>query len=159
MTMKDETADLRPRTKENYVLRLTQFFKKMNISPAQFLEDCDNNKQLLGRIKVTLSEVREHSASVADQQRAAAKYHARGVGLYSVQDATIACAYAQLAAAQLGLGSVWVGAFDDDAVKRVLKTQADWRPVALLPIGYLAETPAPTSRRPLDELAKEASKM
>ena len=97
-------------------------------------------------------------AFFADQQRAAAKYHKRGVELYALQDATIACAYAQLAAAQLGLGSVWVGAFDDDAVKRVLKTQAGWRPVALLPIGYPAETPAPTSRRPLDELAKEASK-
>ena len=46
MTMKDETGDLRPRIKENYVLRLTQFFKKMHTSPAQFLEDCDN-KQLL----------------------------------------------------------------------------------------------------------------
>ena len=95
-------------------------------------------------------------AFFADQQRAAAKYHKRGVELYSVQDATIACAYAQQAATQLGLGSVWVGAFDDAAVKRVLKAQGDWRPVALLPIGYPAETPAPTSRRPLDELAKEA---
>jgi nitroreductase len=95
-------------------------------------------------------------AFFADQQRAATKYHKRGAELYALQDATIACAYAQLAAAQLGLGSVWVGAFDDDAVKRVLRTQADWRPVALLPMGYPAETPAPTSRRPLNELAKEA---
>jgi nitroreductase len=98
-------------------------------------------------------------AFFADQQRAATKYHKRGVELYSLQDATIACAYAQLAAAQLGLGTVWVGAFDDAAVRCVLKTQADWRPMALLPIGYPAETPASTSRRPLDELAKEADQV
>jgi nitroreductase len=61
-------------------------------------------------------------AFFARQEMSAAKYHRRGVELYSVQDATIACAYAQLAAAQLGLGTVWAGAFNDDAVKRVLKT-------------------------------------
>lgn len=97
-------------------------------------------------------------AFFAHQQLSAAKYRKRGAELYSLQDATIACAYAQLAATELGLGTVWVGAFDDDAVKRVLKAQADWRPAALLPIGYPAESPGPTPRRPLDELAKEASR-
>jgi nitroreductase len=52
-----------------------------------------------------------------------------------------------------------VGAFDDDAVKHVLKTRADWRPVALLPVGYPAESPAPTARRSLEELVKEAGNM
>jgi nitroreductase len=90
------------------------------------------------------------------QQVSAAKYQKRGVELYAMQDATIACAYAQLAATQLGFGAVWVGAFDDDTVKRVLKAQADWRPVALLPIGYPAESPKQTPRRPMGELVKEA---
>jgi len=96
-------------------------------------------------------------AFFAHQQMSAAKYHQRGAELYAIQDATIACAYAQLAATQLGLGTVWVGAFDDAAVKRTLKAQADWRPVALLPIGYPAETPAPTPRRSVAELVKEAN--
>lgn len=67
-----KAADLKPRTKENYLLRLMQLFRKMDISPTQFLQDCDGNrKQLLGRIKVTLGEVREHSAAIAHQERAA----------------------------------------------------------------------------------------
>ena len=56
----------------------------------------------------------------------------------------------------LGLGSVWVGAFDDASVKHILKAQADWRPVALLPIGYPAESPSATPRRALTALARDA---
>lgn len=66
------TVDLKPRSRENYSLRLMQLFDRMQLSPAQFLKDCDSNrKQVLGRIKLALGEVREHSASIAHQQRAA----------------------------------------------------------------------------------------
>jgi nitroreductase len=95
-------------------------------------------------------------AFFAHQQLSAAKYRQRGVELYSVQDATVACAYAQLAAAALGLGSVWIGAFDEARVKQILQAQADWRPVALLPLGHPAESPAATSRRELAAIAREA---
>ena len=88
----------------------------------------------------------------ARPERSAGRYGERGRRLYSLQDATIACAYAQLAATALGLGTVWVGAFDDDAVVKVLGTKAGWRPVAILPIGYPSESPAATPRRGLDDL-------
>jgi nitroreductase len=95
-------------------------------------------------------------AFFACPQISAARYRSRGAELYALQDATIACAYAQLAATALGLGNAWVGAFNDDAVKRILKVKGDRRAVALLPIGYAAEFPKPTSRRPLNESVKEA---
>jgi nitroreductase len=98
-------------------------------------------------------------AFFAHPQSSMAKYKSRGVELYSLQDATIACAYAQLAATAQGLGTVWVGAFDDDAVRTALKAPVEWRPVALLPIGYPDESPAPTTRRTLDDLAREAAGM
>jgi hypothetical protein len=61
-----KAADLKPRTRENYTLRLLQFFDKIEIQPRNFLKQCDSNrKQLLGRIKAVLGEVREHSASIA----------------------------------------------------------------------------------------------
>jgi nitroreductase len=88
----------------------------------------------------------------AHPNRSAAKYRQRGAGLYSVQDATIACAYAQLAATELGLGTVWVGAFDDDAVAKAVNAKPEWKPVAMLPIGYAAEAPAATPRRNLTDL-------
>ncbi len=87
--------------------------------------------------------------------RSAAKYRARGRDLYCLQDATIACAYAQLAATALGLGSVWVGAFEEGALRRELGLPPGEVPIAVLALGYAAETPEPTARRQLDDLARE----
>jgi nitroreductase len=87
-------------------------------------------------------------------RRSAIRYGERGTELYSLQDATIACAYAQLAATAAGLSSCWVGAFDEEPIRRLLKAPAGVRPVALLPIGYPAETPEPTRRRRLSDLAR-----
>jgi nitroreductase len=91
---------------------------------------------------------------LADTRRSASKYGDRGAALFSVQDATIAAAYAQLAAAAEDLGSCWVGAFDEVRVARVIGAPAGFRAVALLPVGYPAEAPAPTPRRPLSELVR-----
>ena len=88
----------------------------------------------------------------AHPSRSARKYGNRGVSLYCVQDATIACAYAQLAATALGLACVWVGAFDDDAVREAIGVGQQLVPVAILPIGYAAEAPEATARRSISEL-------
>jgi nitroreductase len=85
----------------------------------------------------------------ANPERNVWRYGSRGAELYCVQDATIACTYAHLTATALGLASCWVGAFDDDAVRRVVGAPSSWRPVAILPIGYPAEHPEPRARRSL----------
>ena len=61
--------------------------------------------------------------------------------LFSVQDATIAAAYAQLAACSLGLSSVWIGSFDEDRVAEIIGLPKGYRPVAILLIGYSSEKP------------------
>lgn len=88
----------------------------------------------------------------AHPARASKKYGQRGANLYSVQDASIACTYAQLAATSLGLATVWVGAFNDDAVRKAIGIGNDLQPVAILPIGYPAEHPEPAPRRALTDL-------
>jgi nitroreductase len=92
----------------------------------------------------------------ADASRAEPKYGMRGIDLYSVQDASIACTFAMLAVTALGLASVWVGAFSEAQVSQLLGLPEDQRPVSLLPIGYPAETPAPRRRRPLGDVIHEA---
>jgi nitroreductase len=89
---------------------------------------------------------------LANPSDSAAKYGRRGEALYAVQDATIACTYAQLGACNAGLGSCWVGAFHEDQVRAALGVGEELRPVALLPIGYTAQMPETTSRRPLSEM-------
>ncbi len=89
---------------------------------------------------------------LADAAASAVKYGRRGETLYATQDATIACAYAQLAAANAGLGSCWIGAFHEDKVRAALGVEEPLRPVALLPLGYPAEVPRMTPRRSLAEM-------
>jgi nitroreductase len=89
---------------------------------------------------------------LANPDRNRSKYGSRGAELYSLQDTTIACAYAQLAATAAGLGTCWIGAFDEDAVRRVVFAPAAWRPVAILPIGIPAEAAGARERRVLNDL-------
>jgi nitroreductase len=72
-----------------------------------------------------------------------------------VQDTTIACTYAQLAATATGLGTCWVGAFDEDKVGEIVGAPAAWRPVAILPIGVPAEAAGVRERRALGDLVHE----
>jgi nitroreductase len=92
---------------------------------------------------------------LADAARSAAKYGERGASLYALQDATIAAAYAQLAATALGLGSVWVGAFDENAVSMIVGAERWQRPIAIIPIGYPAEEPEQHERKRLSEMVRE----
>jgi len=81
-------------------------------------------------------------------------YGKRGETLYALQDATIAAAYAWLAAVDEGLGAVWVGAFDDDSVISAIGAKG-LVPCAIMPIGYAAEKPEVSERRVLSELVHE----
>ncbi len=91
----------------------------------------------------------------ANAQRSEAKYGKEGGEFFSLQDATIACAYAELAIAALGLATVWIGAIEVAALRRIVGLPDQWKPVALLPVGYRAENPPATPRRPLTELVHE----
>ncbi|MGQ9524284.1 MAG: nitroreductase family protein [Armatimonadota bacterium] len=91
----------------------------------------------------------------ADPTRNSDRYGRRGESLYALQDATIACTYAMLAATNLGLATVWVGAFSDDMVAQVVGVVPPVRPVAILPIGYPAESPGAAPRRDLSDLVKQ----
>lgn len=87
-----------------------------------------------------------------DASRAEQEFGQRGRELYAIQDATIACAYAQLAVVAAGLGSTWIGYFDSSEVKKALAVENNLEPVAILSLGYAAETPELTSRRPIDQV-------
>ncbi|CUU01406.1 Nitroreductase [Candidatus Kryptobacter tengchongensis] len=91
----------------------------------------------------------------ANPARSRWRYGMRGEKLYCLQDATIACAYAQLSATALGLGSVWVGAFNEDEVRKIIGVDKNLIPIAILPVGYPDETPEPTPRREIKDLIHE----
>ena len=71
------------------------------------------------------------------------------------RDTMIAVEHMALASAALGYGSCWIGAFDEEAVKRLLKIPEGIKVVALLPVGVPNETPATRPRKELKEIFSE----
>ena len=58
-------------------------------------------------------------------------------------DAAIVCTHMMLQAAELGIGSCWVGCFNAQEIAKVLGLPAHVTVSALLPIGYATEGAAP----------------
>lgn len=73
---------------------------------------------------------------VSDVEKIALHYGERGKNLYAVQDAAAATENLLLAATALGFSTCWVGAFDEEAVAKILKLQPEIRPLTIIPVGY-----------------------
>lgn len=75
---------------------------------------------------------------------------------YADVDAAIAFDHLTLAAADLGLGTCWVAAFDPAAAREILGLPDDVEPVAFTPLGYPADEPAAkhTQRKHIEELVR-----
>jgi nitroreductase len=67
-------------------------------------------------------------------------------------DLSIATAYMILEAYEQGLGTCWLGSYDEDKVKDVLGIPEEVRVVAITPLGYPDESPSPRPRKELDEI-------
>jgi len=88
----------------------------------------------------------------ADEMRSGRVYGPRGSTLYCIQDTAAATQNLLLAAHALGLGACWVGAFNEEEVRRILRIPPGVRPVAIVPVGYPAESPRAPPRRGLEEI-------
>jgi nitroreductase len=67
-------------------------------------------------------------------------------------DCSIALSFMILEAAELGLGTCWLGFFSNDKVKRVLNIPQENNVVAVTPLGYAAEAPALRPRKKMSEV-------
>ena len=93
---------------------------------------------------------------VANIGRSARVYKSRGE-LYAIQDATAAVMNLLLAAHSKGLGTCWVGAFEEYMVTDLLGLPDKTKPVAIIPIGYPDEKPAAPLRMGLDKAVHRES--
>ena len=73
-------------------------------------------------------------------------------------DAAIAATQMMLQAADLGLGTTYVGMFEPEKLISAFPEMAGLTPIALLPLGYPAETAHPSrlhaDRKPMEELVR-----
>jgi nitroreductase len=88
----------------------------------------------------------------ANRTRSAAKYGRRGAVLYSVLDAALAAQNLMLSCTEERLGSCYVGAFHEGAVKKILGIPETIIPVGIIPVGYPDEEPYITDRLPLEKI-------
>lgn len=82
-------------------------------------------------------------------ERSASRYGGRGRTLYCIQDSAAAIQNLILTATANGLGSCWVGAFDEVKAAEAVNLPEGARPIALVPVGYSNEKPLPRPRRPV----------
>jgi len=71
---------------------------------------------------------------------------------YGTVDGAIAMDHMTLCAADIGLGTCWIGAFDPNKVKQVLELPSEIMPLAMTPLGKPASKPFPKKRKDIDEV-------
>jgi nitroreductase len=135
--------------------------EKLNmILEAARLAPSAGNRQPWRFIVVQAADRKKEVAQAADNQTflsdAAAIVVAVGDPDVSIRwhekDSMIALEHIVLASTALGYGTCWIGAFDEEALKRLLKIPTKMKVVALLPIGTPRETPAPRPRKKPSEI-------
>lgn len=87
-----------------------------------------------------------------DPSRVKMNFSSEVLAKFSLQDATLAAAYSQLAASALGLSTIWIGMLNEDKVKQVIETNL--KPSSILCIGYPQKKRPPKSRRKLKDLVR-----
>jgi nitroreductase len=76
---------------------------------------------------------------------------------YNDVDVAIAMDHLVLAAADVGLGTCWVAAFNPAAAREVLGLPDGVEPIAFTPLGYPADQPQPKVRKALSDLVRYES--
>jgi len=127
-----------------------------NLQPWQFFVVKDEEKkQELARAAYNqffLAQAPVVIVVCAQPELSARRYGERGKSLYCIQDTAAAVQNILLAAYGLGLGTCWIGAFDEDQVSFALGLPQDKKPVALIPVGYPAAEGRKPSKRPVEDV-------
>jgi nitroreductase len=127
-----------------------------NIQPWEFIVVRDpQQRRELSVAALNQSFIEEAPVAVvvcADQARSEKGYGSRGKDLYCIQDTAAAIENLLLAAYAMGFGACWVGAFEEEMVRKTMKTPKHVKPVAIIPIGYASQAPKTRRRRSVPEI-------
>ena len=103
-----------------------------------------------GQHKITLASTL--IVVLGEEDKGERYYGLRGARLYTIQNCAAATQNMLLEATSLGLGSKWIGAFDEDKVREICSVPSEVRPQAIVAIGYAKSTPAKPPKYPLESL-------
>lgn len=93
-----------------------------------------------------------HIVIFAKLQKEEQYYGIRGTRLYSIQDCAMSAMNMMLAAQDLGLGTCFVSAFEEEALSRIFGLPDDIRAQGVVTIGYTDEKPPTPLRYRVDNI-------
>jgi len=129
-----------------------------NIQPWEFIvvKDIEIKKELSA---AALRQRHVNEAPVVivvcvNPEKTADKFGKRGKLIYCIQDTAAAIENMLLTANSLGLGTCWIGSFEDDEVRKILNIPQKLKPIALITVGFPKEyeKPTKTSRIPFENI-------
>lgn len=130
-------------------LQARDFIVVTNSALKQKLKEAALNQSFIEEAPVVI-------VVVANIERSSRVYKVRGE-LYALQDATAAVMNLMLAAHSKGLGTCWVGAFEEYSVYNLLGLPNGTKPIAIIPIGYPDEKSRTSTRMSLDKVVHQES--
>lgn len=83
-------------------------------------------------------------------EKAQRYYGAKGETLFSIQNCAAAIQNMLLEATSIGLGSRWVGSFDEEELKKLLNIPEEVHPQAIIAVGYAKDIPPKPAKYPLE---------
>jgi nitroreductase len=118
-----------------------KFIVVKNQETRDKLVEAANGQKFVGQAPVTIVACSTESERVMPC----------GQYAYTV-DLSIAVSFMILEATELGLGTCWLGAYSEDAVKGILDIPDDIRVVAMFTVGYADNGSVSTPRKTMDEI-------
>ena len=132
---------------------LTQIFEAgrnapsaVNKQPIHFVIVTDNEKQKELSKGLFNRFIKNAPAVVVG----CADVNALLTGKWAIVDTSIALQNMVIAAWTLGVGSCWIGDFNEKKVKELLKISDKWKVVALVTLGYPAEQPKQRKKKSIE---------
>jgi len=107
--------------------------------------------------QASLGQSQVENASVliivcSNTSRSVDRYRKRGTEFYSIIDGAFASMIMLLSAVNEGIGASFVGAFEDNEVRKILRIPIQVRPIGIIALGYPAEKPERFERIELSNL-------
>jgi nitroreductase len=112
-------------------------------------------KRKLSEASLRQSQVEDASVLIvvcSNTSRSVNRYRKRGTEFYSIIDGAFSSMIILLSAVKEGIGASFVGAFEDNEVRKILKLPVQVRPIGIIALGYPAERPERLERVGLNNL-------
>jgi nitroreductase len=92
-----------------------------------------------------------HLVVISETQKMERNYGTRGARIYTLHNAAAAAENCLLAATSLGLGSCWVGAFDEEKIKDICNIPGQIDVQLVITLGYADEHPQVPPKRSIED--------